>query len=106
VHLADPVFLECEVPVVIEQPRFDIRDVGGEPLAMGEGDELVLPAVQKPYRDGDVGQLESPRADQAVAVVPPSLATRRECLVVGADYEFGQFAGKDGGVWGRQKRGL
>jgi len=27
VHFTDPVFLECEVPVVIEQPGFDPRDV-------------------------------------------------------------------------------
>lgn len=47
-------------------------------MAMGEGNELVLPAVQEQYRDGDVGYLESPRADQEVAVVPPSLAAGRE----------------------------
>jgi hypothetical protein len=91
--------------MVIEQPGFDSGDVSGEPLAMGEGNELVLPAVQEQYRDGDVGELESPRADQAIAVVPPSLAARGECLVVGAGCVFSQFTRQDGGVCRRQGRG-
>jgi len=36
VHVADVVFCECHVPVVVEQPGFDPGDVGGEPLAMHE----------------------------------------------------------------------
>jgi hypothetical protein len=86
------------VPVVFEQPGFDSGNVGGEPLAMGEGNELVLPAVQKQDRDGDLVHIESPRADQAVAVVPPSLAAGREGLAVGTGCVFSQFTGQDGGV--------
>jgi len=37
VGLADPVFLEGEVPVVIEHPGFGSGDVGGEPLAVVPG---------------------------------------------------------------------
>jgi len=51
------------VPVVIEQPGFDPGNVCGKPLAMGEGNELVLPAVQEQYRDSDVRELELPRVD-------------------------------------------
>lgn len=61
-------------------------------LTVGEGNKLVLPAVQEQYRDGDVGHLESPRADQAVTVVPPALAALRERLLLRADCVLGQLA--------------
>jgi hypothetical protein len=72
-------------------------------LAVGEGNECVLPAVQEQDRDGDVSHIESPWADQAVAVVPPALTARRECLALGADDEFGQFTSQDGCVRGWQE---
>src|SRR5207249_1803907 len=66
-HLADAVCYERQVPVVVEQPGFGPRDVRGEPSAMGEGNELVLPAVQEQHGNGDMGQLEPPGADGAQA---------------------------------------
>ena len=70
-HFADSVYQERQMPVTVEQPCFDPGDMGCEPLAMPEGNELVLPAVQQ-HGNGDIGQLESPRADVAAGVVPPS----------------------------------
>ena len=78
VHFADAVLQERQVPVPVEQPGFDPGNVRGKPLAVAEGDELVLPPVQEQDRDGDVGQLKPPRADVGAALVPPSLAARRQ----------------------------
>ena len=77
-HVADAVFCECHVPIIIEQPGFDPGDVGGQPSAMPEGNLRVLPAVQEQHGDGDAGQLEPPGADVGAGVIPPSLAARRQ----------------------------
>jgi hypothetical protein len=37
VHIADTVCHERQVPVAVEPPGFDPRDMCGEPLAMPEG---------------------------------------------------------------------
>ena len=42
VHFADVVFCECQVPILIEQPGFDPGDMGGQPMAVPEGNEVVL----------------------------------------------------------------
>jgi hypothetical protein len=65
------VLQERQVPVLIEQPGFDTRDLCGQPLAVLERNELVLPAVHEQNRNRDIGQLESPRAAQLSAVVIP-----------------------------------
>lgn len=70
-HFADAVFSNRQMPVVIEQPGFDPGDMGGQPLAMPEGNEIVLPAVQEQHGDGDVGQLEPPRVEVGAVVIPP-----------------------------------
>ena len=69
------------MPVVIEQPGFDPGDMGGQPLAMPEGNEVVLPAVQEQHGDSDAGQLEPPRVEVGAAVIPMSLAARRESVM-------------------------
>src|SRR6516165_6257355 len=98
VHVADVVFCECHVPVVVEQPGFYPRDVGGEPLAVPEGNVLVLPAVQEQHGDGDVGQFEPPRADVSKSVVVPSLAARREPVMNGICEPCGHLALQDGRI--------
>jgi hypothetical protein len=105
VHFADAVLLERQVPVVIEQPGFDPGDMGGEPLAVGEGNELVLLAVHEQDGNADVGHLEPPRVDLGVGVVEPSLAARRERLVIGEGGVLGQLPRQDGRICGRQERG-
>jgi hypothetical protein len=35
-HLGDPVLEQGQVPVVIQQPRLDTGDVGGEPFSVAE----------------------------------------------------------------------
>ncbi|HEX9516360.1 MAG TPA: hypothetical protein VF940_09330 [Streptosporangiaceae bacterium] len=45
VHFGDAVLQQGQVPVVVKQPGFDAGYVRGEPLAVAERDELVLPAV-------------------------------------------------------------
>src|SRR6185312_14423857 len=49
VHLADTVLEQRQVPVVVQQPRLRARHVRGEPLAVAQRDELVLPAVHHQY---------------------------------------------------------
>jgi hypothetical protein len=82
VNFADAVRYERQVPIVIEQPGCGPGGMGGEPLAVPEEKELILPAVQHQQGDGDIGQLEPPAADVGARVVPPSLAARRESLMV------------------------
>ena len=60
VHFADAVFCECQVPIIIEQPGFDPGDMGGQPLAVPEGNEVVLPAVQEQHGDGDARPARTP----------------------------------------------
>ena len=59
-YFADAVCQERQVPVAVEQPCFDPGDMGCEPLAMAEGNELVLPAVQQQHGNGDIGQQRLP----------------------------------------------
>jgi hypothetical protein len=59
--------------VVVEQSGLYAGNVRGQPFAMAERHEHVLPAVDEQDRDSDAGKVESPRIDRAV-VVPPSLA--------------------------------
>jgi len=103
-HVADPVRQKRQVPVVIEQPGFDPGDVSGEPLAMPEGNELVLPAVQQQHGNGDIGQLEPPGADVGAAFVLPSLTARCESLMKVVRQEFGHAAVQHGRIYRRQER--
>ena len=91
------------MPVAVEQPCFDPGDMGCEPLAMPEGNELVLPAVQQQHGNGDIGQLESSRADVGAGVVPPSLAARRESLMIAVRQEFSHLLVQHGRVGRRQE---
>ena len=64
------------MPVIFAQPGFDPGDMGGQPLAMPKGNEVVLPAVQEQRGDSDIAQLEPPRVEVSAVVIPPSLAAR------------------------------
>ena len=82
VHLGDAAGQQGQVAVVVEQPGLDAGDVRGKPLAVAERHELVLPAVHEQDRDGDGGQVETPRAAVRHAIVPPALDARGQALVI------------------------
>ena len=44
-HFRYAVLQQCQVPVVVEQPCLDTGNVRGEPLAVAERHELIVPAV-------------------------------------------------------------
>ncbi len=91
------------MPVVVEQPALDAGNVRGQPFAVAERHEHVLPAVQQQDRDSDAGQAESPRPDHAV-VVPPSLAAGRQTVLRGGGQVFGQLAAQGRGICRREER--
>jgi hypothetical protein len=90
------------VAIVVEQPGLDAGNVRGEPFAVAERHEHVLPAVQQQDRDSDVGQVESPRPEDAV-VVPPSLAAGRQTVALGEGQVFGQLAVQGRGICRREE---
>jgi hypothetical protein len=102
-HLGYTILQQRQVPVVVEQPGLDAGNVRGQPFAVAERHEHVLPAVQQQDRDRDVGQVESPRPDRAV-VVPPSLAAGRQTVLRGGGQVFGQLAAQDCRICRREKR--
>ena len=61
------------VHVVVEQPRLGARHAGGDPFAMGERHETVLPPVQDQDGGRDLAQLEIPAFENRNAVVPPAV---------------------------------
>ena len=81
VHLADVVLQQGQVAVVMGEPGFDSGDVGGQPLAVRDGKETVLPAVQEQDWNGDIGQLEPPRAEPVIDVIPQSPRPARSALM-------------------------
>jgi hypothetical protein len=70
------------------------RDVLSQPFAVAGRHEHVLPAVQEQDRDGDVGEVESPRLEHAL-VVPPSLAARRQPILRAGQKELVKLAVPD-----------
>jgi hypothetical protein len=65
------------MPIIVKQPGLDAGNVRGQPLAVADRHELVLPAVQQQDRDSYVSQVESPRP-QLHAVLVPALVARRQ----------------------------
>jgi hypothetical protein len=82
------------VTIIIEQPGLDAGNVLSQPFAVAGRHEHVLPAVQEQDRDGDVGEVESPRLEHAV-VVPPSLAARRQPILRAGQKELVKLADPD-----------
>ena len=101
-HLGYAILQQRQVAVVVEQPGLDAGNVRGQPFAVAEWHEHVLPAVQQQDRDGDVGQVESPRLEEA-GVVPPSLAAGRQGLALGGDQVCGQVAAQGRGICRREQ---
>jgi hypothetical protein len=71
------------VPVVVEQPGLDAGNVRGQPFAVAERHQHVLPAVQQQDRNSDGGQVESLRGDVRPVVVVPALAAGRQAVLRG-----------------------
>ncbi len=80
-HLADVVLPQGGVPLLVEQPGLDTRDMRGQPLSMAERYGLVSATVHQQHRDGYLGQVESPRASLGEAVVPASFDAGRVGLL-------------------------
>jgi hypothetical protein len=94
VHVPDAVLHEAQVSLVIEQPRLGPGHTLREPLTMGEGHELVVPAVEQQDRNRYLGQVESPRSRLRETVIPSALASRGEALPHGVGQVLSQFAGQ------------
>src|SRR5215469_2875217 len=59
-HLGYAILHQRQVPIIVEQPGLDAGDVRGQPFAVAERHEHVLPAVHQQDRDGDVGRKAMP----------------------------------------------
>src|SRR6266700_1617186 len=57
-------------------------NVRRQPLAVADGDEVVLPAVHEQHGNRDLRKVESPRRGLGAAVLPPALTARGEAGLI------------------------
>ena len=55
-HLGYAILHQRQVPIIVEQPGLDAGDVLGQPFAVAERHEQVMPAVQQQDRESDIGR--------------------------------------------------
>ena len=58
----------------------DVRDAGGQPTGMGEGNE-VPHAVPQANRSLDIGKIEAPRLIEGEVVIPLSVVVEGRAVI-------------------------
>src|SRR5947209_1521557 len=105
VDALEVMFHQREVTVVLQQPGLHARDVAREPLAVGEGNEPVLPTVEQENRSPYLLELEAPGLEECHVVVPPAIRTGRQpepCSLI----EKLSHRGCEGRAISRREQGL
>lgn len=87
--LADPGD-QAQMTVIADLSR-RTGDVGGQPLAVLDGNEPILTAMPDLDRHPDVLDIESPASQVRYTVIPPALVARGQAVMGAVGEPSGQF---------------
>src|SRR5690349_24416179 len=69
-----------EVPGLVVDDHFGIRDMARQPFSVADRREHVTDSVPDLYGDADLGNFESPRLDHREVIVDPAPDPTGDCL--------------------------